>query len=228
MNLKILAAKIVDTLRTDGIAVTLKKSLANIRHRSVADDFDQLYGVDTATVTPLWEVEINSGNAKSGVRYQAVDPNVIPLGLALINVPVEQFSFVDLGSGKGRSLIIAAKIGFRIVIGVEYAKELVEVSLHNLEATKVTNVSVLHEDAASYELPAGNLVIFMYNPFKEEVMEKVVSNICTAVAARPNDKIFVLYFRPDCAAVLDAADCLRRIGSPTGRHDIIAWKGQIR
>lgn len=228
MNPRILAAKVIETCRTDGISVTLTKALVNLRRRPVVDDFDQLHGTDTATIVPLWQLRIDSPNAKAGVRYQAVGPEAIQLGLALIDMPLKDFSFVDLGSGKGRSLIVAAEIGFRTVIGVEFANELVEIARRNLGITKVHNATVLHRDAASYELPAGDLMIFMYDPFKAEVMERVVANIRDAVIARPDDKIFVLYVHPECAAMLDATGCLDRIGSPPGREDIVVWKGQNR
>ena len=34
-----------------------------------------------------------------------------------------------------------------------------------------------HEDAARFEFPNGNLVVFMYNPFRGEVMRQVMENL---------------------------------------------------
>ena len=63
-------------------------------------------------------------------------------------------SFVDLGCGKSRPLIVAAAMGFKTVIGVEFVRELVEVAREDLRKTR-SNARVVCADAAWYELPVG-------------------------------------------------------------------------
>jgi predicted RNA methylase len=49
--------------------------------------------------------------------------------------------------GKGRPLIVAAAMGFKTVIGVEFVRELVEVARENLRKTR-SNATVVCADAA--------------------------------------------------------------------------------
>jgi predicted RNA methylase len=42
-------------------------------------------------------------------------------------------TFVDIGSGKGRALIIAAEYAFKRIIGVEYSPSLATICRRNLE-----------------------------------------------------------------------------------------------
>ena len=67
--------------------------------------------------------------------------------------------------------MLASSLGFKQVIGVEFAQELVEIA--NLAKMKVTSAIVEHLDAAEYRFPDRDLVVFLNNPFLK-VMEKVL------------------------------------------------------
>jgi len=85
--------------------------------------------------------------------------------------------FIDIGCGEGKVLILASKFGFKKIIGVEFAKNLVDACEKNLLAAKVKNVSVYLEDAANYEIPSDSRVFYLYNPFHVVMLEKVTKNI---------------------------------------------------
>ncbi|MBZ5489392.1 MAG: class I SAM-dependent methyltransferase [Acidobacteriia bacterium] len=51
--------------------------------------------------------------------------NVVPAAL-------QDFTFIDLGSGKGRALLMAAQYGFKRIIGVEFMPELHRVAQENI------------------------------------------------------------------------------------------------
>jgi SAM-dependent methyltransferase len=109
------------------------------------------------------------------------------------------FDFVDLGCGKGRVLLVAANLGFKQVIGVEFARELAEIANQNFTKMKVTNAAVVHADAAEYQFPDSDLVVYLYNPFLPQVMKKVVANLKRSRAKR----LFVIYSVPDCGSLFD-------------------------
>ncbi|MGH3165366.1 MAG: hypothetical protein ACRDN0_05660, partial [Trebonia sp.] len=67
---------------------------------------------------------------------------------------------------------------------------------------------MLERDAADYRFPEGDIVLFLFNPFSQEVMSKVIANLGESLAR----KIYVIYFAPVCAALLDASGFLRRVG----------------
>lgn len=52
-------------------------------------------------------------------------------------------------------------------------------------------------------------------------MARVIQNLGRSVAQRPQDDIYIVYFNPQCADVLDAAQFLQRLGSPVGRDNTI-------
>src|ERR1035441_9230994 len=85
------------------------------------DDFDRAWKVTTSHRTSLWETSIDSPNAKFGESYWPSDPAWIEQALACIAEDFSTFTFIDLGCGKGRALLVASHYGFCRVMGVEFA-----------------------------------------------------------------------------------------------------------
>jgi hypothetical protein len=90
-------------------------------------------------------------------------------------VPLDptQTTFVDLGAGRGRALILAARMGFRRVIGVELDERLASDAGINIARwssrgganRKNQEIRVVRTDAASFTMPPGPLVVSLFNPF---------------------------------------------------------------
>ena len=98
------------------------------------------------------------------------------------------------------------------MIGVEFAGELVEVARTNLAKRQIANAVVSHVDAADYDFPDSNLVVYLYNPFSQEVLRKVVANLKAGCSKR----LYVIY---KGAEIFDSSSFLRRFGSsPTALH----------
>lgn len=83
--------------------------------------------------------------------------------------------FLDIGCGKGRALLVAARFGFHRVIGVELSERLAAYCRHVTAGKK--NIEVVCADAADYPLPADVRVIFLFNPFRGAVAKQVIGNI---------------------------------------------------
>ncbi|MGA9882407.1 MAG: class I SAM-dependent methyltransferase [Candidatus Acidiferrales bacterium] len=103
-------------------------------------------------------------------------PSVFNGALGLVELDPSGLCFVDLGCGKGRTLILAARRGFKRVIGVEFSPGLVAIARKNLKRTGL-DAEVVDEDAGQYRLPDDNLVIYMYNPFGSAVMITVIRSL---------------------------------------------------
>lgn len=96
-----------------------------------------------------------------------------------------EYSFVDLGCGKGRTLIVAAQLPFREVLGVELSPLHCEVAEANVERylsegkrpALCRNVRVCCVDAADFVFPDTNLLIYMYRPFLGPVFKHVADNL---------------------------------------------------
>lgn len=90
-------------------------------------------------------------------------------------------TFVDLGCGKGRVCLQAARYPFREVVGVELRAGLARVAARNAAADRgpgrVARVRIVHGDAATVDLPDGPLLLWLFNPFEEDVVEAVVRRI---------------------------------------------------
>ena len=90
---------------------------------------------------------------------------------------VKKGAFLDYGSGKGLPMIIAQKRGFKRVIGVEFAKELYEISVLNMAKLGIKNFDMYNMDAADYVLDPDISLIALFNPFDAVVMKKVSDKI---------------------------------------------------
>jgi SAM-dependent methyltransferase len=217
----------VTSIRRNGISGTVRNLLRNFEKLGKVDTFDAVSGTDTQQWAALSDLTIGSSNAQYGERYQPTDEGELKRALALIGGPSESATFVDLGCGKGRTLLIAARAGFKKVIGVEFAEELVRTARRNL-ASVAASATVEHADAADFVLPAGDLVVYMFHPFGADVMSRVTENLGRAAEQSPRPKIFVLYKNPQHKAVLDAAPFLLRVATPrwTWTPNVAIWRSR--
>ncbi|HUO15596.1 MAG TPA: class I SAM-dependent methyltransferase, partial [Verrucomicrobiae bacterium] len=144
--------------------------------RRAADLFDTELGIETAKEVPLWGLEIPSENVKFGARYSTVEPPVFLRVVDRVSINRQAYNFVDLGCGKGRALVLAARMGFARVVGVEFSPELCTIARKNLTCAGA-GADVVEGDASRYEFPDANLLIYMYNPFAEPVLDSVCDNL---------------------------------------------------
>lgn len=146
--------------------------------RSQSDDFDQKYGVETSRVVQI--VPTDSPNFSHGTRYSPSAEPIIRWCIENCEMPYEETTFVDVGSGKGGVLILAAMYPFKKVIGVEYSAELAAVCRKNLAKLGIgSRCEVLIGDAAEFKFPGGKLLAFLYNPFDSVVLERVLKNLAS-------------------------------------------------
>lgn len=161
----------------------------------VRDEFDIRHGTETGGSVKLWKYRINSPNAKHGVFYISTSEKHIRV---LLSPLPRTATFVDLGCGKGRPLIVAAAMGFKSVVGVEFVKELVETARENLRKAGA-NATVLCADAAYYDFPPGTLVVYLYDPFDAAVMSSVAQNL-----RRHKGELWVVYVNPEHGSLFDS------------------------
>jgi hypothetical protein len=143
-------------------------------------------------------------------------PTAILRGL---NIHYNDYTFIDLGSGMGRVVLIAAGFPFRKVVGVEFSPELHRVAGENLARVSASRraaaIELVWQDAREYVFPPGNCVVYMFNPFQESVMTQVLANLKAAFENGPAE-LNVIYFNPVLGALLDDSPFLARIES--SRH----------
>jgi hypothetical protein len=128
---------------------------------------------------------------------------------------LRDFTFIDLGSGKGRTLLMASDYPFRRIVGVELLHSLHQIAEENLrlyknEAQKCFALESMCADATAFPLPNDPLVIFLFNPFPESGMRQVVANLEQSLRAHPRP-VYVLYHNPLLEHVLSNGTLLRKI-----------------
>jgi SAM-dependent methyltransferase len=134
------------------------RSLPAERRGSNHDDFDDEMGVSTAGIVRLESLSVPAESRRLGHRYQPSDPATLRRTISALPIRYEEFAFVDIGSGKGRALLVASEFPFERIVGVELSQELNEVALENIAAyanpaQRCRAIEAHCADATGYELP---------------------------------------------------------------------------
>ncbi len=125
------------------------------------------------------------------------------------------FTFIDLGCGKGRTLLMASDYGFRKIVGVELLPALHQIAVQNLRQYKSASqqcfaLNAICADATAYTLPEDPLVLYLFNPFPESGMRQVAANLEQTLRAHPRP-LFVLYHNPLLEHTLSENGALRKM-----------------
>jgi SAM-dependent methyltransferase len=183
--------------------------------RRAGQRFDAEHRVTTEALVFLGELDPDAIGAS--LEYAThYEPTPVAQAEALLDtspLPPERATFVDLGAGMGRVVLLAARRPFRAVIGVEISPALVEIARENLTTAHdplrvARDVKIVQSDAAAYAFPRGDLVVFMYNPFRGPVLEQVLANLRTSAAAR---EVVLLYHTPVERDSIDATESFEPI-----------------
>jgi len=185
--------------------------------------FDWTRRVQTSGQALLSEMKL-AGSVDDGFMYLPARVASVRRAFAAIStLDHSAFTFIDLGSGKGRTLLVAAEYPFRRIVGVEFAQELHEqaesnVRRHNCLRCKCGNIELVHADAQEFQIPEENLVLFLFNPFPAKVLDRVLSNVERSLRQRPR-QVFLIYLFPEYAAQVDSVPWLSLVDA-TRRHRI--------
>ena len=158
---------------------------------------EKKYGINTTGADELRKLETQGIDISHATIY-------MPVSFTLLEEIFEQLPatpnhFLDLGSGKGRALCVAAHKGFKQVTGLDFSKLLCNTATENLIKTKqqisTFNFKVINNDAYYFDIPEDVDCIFLFNPFDEFIMSAVVNNIHTSLQNSPR-KISIIYVNP--------------------------------
>lgn len=209
-----LILKVRRALATGGVRRLATLALGSMRPRRQAaqeqrSELDARYGMDTSGCIDQVDLDTHAyANWIHGVYYQASDEGILGRLIAASGIQPGDYTFVDLGCGKGRMLFAALELGFKAAIGVEFSAELLRVATENARLFRQrrpdARIELRHIDAADFEFPTGNVVLYLYNPFGEPVMQRVAQH---ARGRCGNDQapLWVWYHNPRCADCWDTA-----------------------
>jgi SAM-dependent methyltransferase len=133
--------------------------------------------------------------------------------------PIKNYSFVDIGCGKGRAVLMASEFDLREVVGVELHTSLAKIAEANVAAwTKagraVCPVRIVCQDATEFIFPEGACLLYLFHPFTAPVMKRLIERIEADFAGR-HGMLDLIYFNPEAAELLDTHGGFRLLGTGT-------------
>jgi hypothetical protein len=140
--------------------------------------------------------------AAEGPRDQGNEGTRKPTNRPGAAARIEDYTFVDLGSGKGRVVMMASEYPFRAVRGIELNAGLVRRARRNLRRWMrggrgvCRDVRVEPGDVLGLDLPEGPVVLFLFNSFGAEVVGPLMEELAGAVRGR-RAPVDLVYVHPD-------------------------------
>jgi hypothetical protein len=176
-----------------------------------------------------WEYRVNTTSAAVGWRdrllgvfhspYQPTEPELFHEIMQALSrqdgFAFGDFTFIDLGSGKGRTLLMASDYPFRHIVGVELLPALHAIAQENLgkyrsESQKSFSLESICSDATDFVFPADLTVLFLFNPFPETGLRRVVANLELSLRTHARE-FYVLYHNPLLEQVLGESTMLKKL-----------------
>jgi hypothetical protein len=161
--------------------------------------FDREHGVETAEELPLETAGVPLADVSRGNGvYRPLTEKLFRAAIASIGIDAAKFTFVDIGSGKGKVLFLAADHPFKRIVGIEYASGLHETAVRNVAAyrsktQKCNAIETVHADALEYELPGGPLLLFIFNALAKEIMLELLNKLDRGAASEQDRPILLIY-----------------------------------
>lgn len=186
---------------------------SRLRQRFGDADYDWDHRVNTTSGAVGWRDRL------LGSFYSAYQPTAPEEFHEMLQALEQQtklyfpdFTFLDLGSGKGRTLLMASEYPFRRIIGVELLPALNTIAEENLaryksESQKCFDLTSTCADAGTFLLPENPLVIYLFNPFSETILRQVLEKIEDTLQKKPRP-LFVLYQNPQLEHLLAQSPAL--------------------
>lgn len=175
-------------------------------------DYDWEHSVDTTRSNVGASTQFLTGIM--GRPYFATEPWLFKQIVKGIPADLSLFTFVDLGSGKGRVLLMASDYPFKRIIGVEFMPELHRAAEQNIanysnDRQQCRQIETLCMDAREFQFPDGPLVVYLFNPFSEATFVAVLENLRQSIeqASRP---VYVAYRFTEHENVLSEAGWLEK------------------
>jgi SAM-dependent methyltransferase len=206
------------SLANRGVAGTMRSALMGLgrrlRKQSVMPmhPFDVEHGTDTGGLIPGSELGVGHRHDLFIAGYSGVPPSGFTAAISRwrsegLRHRIEDYTFLDLGCGKGRAVLLASELGFREAVGVELNAGLAETARANTKIWTAAGrarspIRIECKDATEIEWPSGPCLVYLYHPFTEPVMLTVVEAMRERFGDK-RDELEIVYQKPVQAASLE-------------------------
>lgn len=211
------------TLRTSTIRETFIDTVQYYRVKSYEklEGFDQTYGTETSRMIGTDDLGGIGPHQKEASHYWPTRQREFDRMLETLgDINHTQYSFVDLGCGLGRIVLLAAGLPFKRVIGIDFSPAFITQAKQNVSRysgpVQAGEIELHLMDAAEFAIPPENLLVYMFSPFGPPVITAVMHNLMSAARQRQQD-IKLVYYSPDYDDVVQDAG-FQLIGSGQGDH----------
>jgi len=202
-----------------------------------AHPFDLAHGVDTSGLFYADRLPTGHVHDQYSEGYYATAPSLFFGALAQwqatlpgTGTRVEDYTFIDLGCGKGRVVLMASGYLFRAVRGIELNPKLVRIARRNLRKwtrngrAVCSDVQVARGDVLGGELErlldgGGAVVLFLFNSFAAEVLAGLMEKLAGAARRPRQTPIDLVYVHPEHDRLVAATPGIELL-----RHAEIAFR----
>jgi len=187
--------------------------------RAVDLHFDPAFGTETRGVIETRDQnDVASVNRSRGIRYEPTRALPFRAVMRAAAIPPEG-TFVDLGCGKGRTLVLAVVHGFKDVVGIDYSPALCMIAERNLDRLRARSGRVFASqvaamDAADYAFGADDRVLFLFNPFDATVLAAVMARLSRSIERHPR-RVWIVYHRPEWRSTIEKNTWMEHTGDYT-------------
>ena len=176
-------------------------------------DYDFEHGVDTTWATVTLRTRVREW--LSGGQYQPSEPALFSEIINTLPVSPEGFTFIDLGSGKGRTLLMASSYPFHRIIGMELLEELDRIAVDNLkryhdDEQRCFAIESHAGDARHFDFPAEPTVLYLFNPFPRHIWRETLDRLHDSLLASPRP-VYVIYHNPVHEDIPNSQSWLREL-----------------
>lgn len=198
------------------IIARLSRGSKPVKQYNPVHPFDAEFGTDTSGMIDA-ENLVDSRRRKNihNTGFYATAPSMFHQAFARMEIDFERFTFVDLGAGKGRIMLLASNFPFQQVLGVEFIPELHATATRNIAlyqppARQCQDVQCILSDARDFVFPPVPLVIFMWHPFVGPVFERVMQNLEDSLRRDPRE-VYIVYLKPEFGHVIERIPSLHKL-----------------
>jgi len=199
----------------------VRESTPERRRQRYGDmEYDWEHRVNTTSGTVSWRARL-LGLFYS--PYQPTEPALFQEMMASLPIEFDQFTFIDLGSGKGRTLLMASEYPFMKIVGVEFIAELHRAAEENIRAYRsptqpCVQIEAVCADAGEFVFPNTPLVLYLFNPLPEWGLDRMIRNLEQSLEQSPRP-VWIVYHNPAMDSILAASRALVR-SKGTGQYSV--------
>lgn len=188
-----------------------------------------------------WEKRVNTTSGTVGWRarllgvfhspYQPTEPELFREMMGALPIELERFTFVDIGSGKGRTLLMASEFPFQKIVGVELMEDLHRAAEENIRVYRVSGpanegaggrITAVLGDAREFEFPKEPLVVYLFNPLPEAGLRELTARLKESVGEWPRP-VWIVYHNALLERVLSDTAEVKRMGGAE-QYSIYAFR----